>query len=88
MTPRASATAFASPHRSLDPRCDEIPRPRAQGTARDSITPSLTNGSKLSAIQTLRAQQDEAAHSPDLAPIPATLLADAVAGYACCLPSG
>ena len=59
--------------------CDDIPDPRrASAPARDILERILaTSGAELSATQTTRQRQDQAASLNRLAPIRATLLADA-----------
>jgi hypothetical protein len=63
---------------TVDPLCDDIPDPGTAHTARDILTQVLaTDGTELSATQTMRQRQDQAASLARLAPIRATLLADA-----------
>ena len=63
---------------TVDPLCDEIPDPGGQRTGRDILTQILaTDGTELSATQTMRQRQDLAASLNTLAPIRATLVADA-----------
>jgi hypothetical protein len=63
---------------AIDPTCDDLPDHHRAGDARDVLDHILaTSGAELSATQTIAGALDDAASLERLAPIRATLLADA-----------